>query len=49
MKAQLQVTKDRIAAVLTPEQRQKAAAQIKEKRAQKRERTAETTVKARKR
>jgi protein CpxP len=37
MKAQLQVTKDRIAAVLTPEQREKAAAKMTEKRANMRE------------
>lgn len=37
MKAQMQVTKDRIAAVLTPEQREKAAAKIKAKREHMRE------------
>ncbi len=37
MKAQLKTTKDRIAAVLTAEQREKAAAKIKEKRANMRE------------
>jgi Spy/CpxP family protein refolding chaperone len=37
MKAQMQVTMDRIAAVLTPEQREKAAAKIKEKRQHMRE------------
>jgi Spy/CpxP family protein refolding chaperone len=37
MKAQMQTTKDRIAAVLTPEQREKAAAHLKEMRANVRE------------
>lgn len=37
MKAQMQTTKDRISAVLTPEQREKAAAKMKEKREHMRE------------